>query len=173
LALLIFMRRGLTFSVGSVVGSVVGSSPAISADIYISTTEYAPFKPAQRAPSPWKKDANGKWRKDDSPPPSMGPRSLPASRADHACRLVLGNMALWDSMTGEDHAMLCGLPSPHGGLFAWLESQFHDHGPLAWSTLEVDMKGQTFAPLAHKLMAGKRPASTEVTTRWRGGKGGT
>jgi DNA primase len=127
------------------------SSP--STDIYLSTTQYPQFKTAQRAPSPWKKDVNGKWRKDDSPPPSMGPRSLPASRADHACRLVLGNMALWDSMTGEDHAMLCGLPSPHGGLFAWLESQFHDHGPLAWRTLQVDMQDQTFATLACKLMA--------------------
>ena len=126
---------------------------SLSADIYLSTTQYPQFKTAQRAPSPWKKDVNGKWRKDDSPPPSMGPRSLPASRADHACRLVLGNMALWDSMTGEDHAMLCGLPSPHGGLFAWLECQFHDHGPLAWRTLQVDMQDQTFATLACKLMA--------------------
>jgi DNA primase len=94
----------------------------------------------------------------------MGPRSLPASRADHACRLVLGNMALWDSLTGEDHAMLCALPSPHGSLFAWLESQFHDHGPLAWSTLEVDIKGQTFATLAHKLMATHLPVDPTTDT---------
>jgi len=133
-------------------------------DIYISSTEYGHYKPAQRAPSPWKKDAKGKWRKEDSPPPSMGPRSLPASRADHACRLVLGNMALWDSLTGEDHAMLCALPSPHGSLFAWLESQFHDHGPLAWSTLEVDIKGQTFATLAHKLMATHLPVDPTTDT---------
>ena len=137
---------------------------AQAADIYSSTTEFAHFKPAQRTPSPWKKDANGKWRKEDSPPPSMGPRSLPASRADHACRLVLGNMALWDSMTGEDHAMLRALPLPHGGLFAWLESQFHDHGPLAWSTLEVDIKGQNFAPLAHKLMATHLPVDPNTDT---------
>jgi len=133
-------------------------------DLYISSTEYGHYKPAQRAPSPWKKDAKGKWRKEDSPPPSMGPRSLPASRADHACRLVLGNMALWDSLTGEDHAMLCALPSPHGSLFAWLESQFHDHGPLAWSTLEVDIKGQTFATLAHKLMATHLPVDPTTDT---------
>jgi len=137
---------------------------AQAADIYSSATEFAHFRPAPRAPSPWKKDANGKWRKEDSPPLSMGPRSLPASRADHACRLVLGNMVLWDSMTGEDHAMLCALPSPHGGLFAWLESQFHDHGPLAWSTLEVDIKAQNFAPLAHKLMATHLPVDPTTDT---------
>jgi DNA primase len=87
----------------------------------------------------------------------MGPRSAPASRADHASRLVLGNMALWDSLTGEDHAMLCALPAPHGALFAWLESQFHDHGPLAWSALDAELQTQRFAALARKLMATHQP----------------
>ncbi len=126
-------------------------------DLYASSAELGRFQPAKRSPSPWKKDANGKWRKEDVPPPSMGPRSLPASRADHASRLVLGNMALWDSLTGEDHAMLCALPAPHGALFAWLESQFHDHGPLAWSALDVELQKQSFAALARKLMATHQP----------------
>jgi DNA primase len=126
-------------------------------DLYASSAELSRFKPAQRSPSPWKKDANGKWRKEDLPPPSMGPRSAPASRADHASRLVLGNMALWDTLTGEDHAMLCALPEPHGALFAWLESQFHDHGPLAWSALDAELQKQVFATLARKLMATHQP----------------
>ncbi len=126
-------------------------------DFYASSAETGRFQPAQRSPSPWKKDANGKWRKVDVPPPSMGPRSLPASRADHASRLVLGNMALWDSLTGEDHAMLCALPAPHGALFAWLESQYHDHGPLAWSALDGELSSQAFANLARKLMATQQP----------------
>jgi DNA primase len=126
-------------------------------DLYASSADLSRFKPAQRSPSPWKKDANGKWRKEDLPPPTMGPRSAPASRADHASRLVLGNMALWDSLTGEDHAMLCALPAPHGTLFAWLESQFHDHGPLAWSALDAELQTQRFAALARKLMATHQP----------------
>ena len=60
--------------------------------------------------------------------------------------------------------MLCALPAPHGGLFAWLESQFHGHGPLAWSTLEVDINGQIFAPLAHKLMATHLPVDPTTDT---------
>ena len=131
------------------------SAPA--ADGYASSTESTRFQAAKRSPSPWKKDANGKWRKDDTPPLPLGPRSLPASRADHASRLVLGNMALWDTLTGEDHAMLCALPAPHGALFAWLESQFHDHGPLAWSALNADLSNQAFAALARKLMATHQP----------------
>ena len=131
------------------------SAPA--ADGYAGSTESTRFQAAKRSPSPWKKDANGKWRKDDTPPLPLGPRSLPASRADHASRLVLGNMALWDTLTGEDHAMLCALPAPHGALFAWLESQFHDHGPLAWSALNADLSNQAFAALARKLMATHQP----------------
>ncbi len=131
------------------------SAPA--PDGYASSTESTRFQAAKRSPSPWKKDANGKWRKDDTPPLPMGPRSLPASRADHASRLVLVNMALWDTLTGEDHAMLCALPAPHGALFAWLESQFHDHGPLAWSALNADLSNQAFAALARKLMATHQP----------------
>jgi DNA primase len=126
-------------------------------DLYPSSAEPRRFQPAARSPSPWTKDANGKWRKEDLPPPSMGPRSPPASRADHASRLLLGNMALWDSLTGEDHAMLCALSAPHGALFAWLESQFHDHGPLAWSALDTELQTQSFAPLARKLMASHQP----------------
>jgi DNA primase len=134
-------------------------------DMYVSSSEFSSYKPIKKSSSPWKKDANGKWRKEETPPPSMGPRSLPASRADHACRLVLGNMALWDTMTGEDHAMLCALPAPHGALFAWLESQFHDHGPLAWSALQGELQGQAFAKLAHKLMSTHLPVdpTTDIT----------
>jgi DNA primase len=79
---------------------------------------------------------------------------LPASRADHAARLLLSNMAAWDGLSHEDHAMLCELPAPHGPLFVWLDSQFHDQGPLAWGALREDLQGQAFEPLALKLMAG-------------------
>ena len=78
---------------------------------------------------------------------------MPASRADHAARLLLGNMALWETLAGEDHAMLCALPAPHGPLFAWLESQFHEQGALGWSTLREHMQDQPFAGDATRWMA--------------------
>ncbi|MBM3387568.1 MAG: DNA primase, partial [Betaproteobacteria bacterium] len=92
-----------------------------------------------------------RWNKDAAPVPT-GPRTLPASRADHAARLLLSNMALWDTLSGEDQSMLCALPVPHGPLFAWMESQFHEHGPLAWSALRQDMQGQAFAGDAQRWM---------------------
>ena len=37
--------------------------------------------------------------------------------------------------------MLLGLPAPHGLLFAWLESQLHEHGPQSWAVLREGLRG--------------------------------
>jgi DNA primase len=126
----------------------------------------APADPAtaygHAAPRPWEKPfqkGNGKngrwserWKKDTGPTYPSGPRTQPASRADHAARLLLANMALWENLAGEDQAMLCALPAPHGPLFVWMESQFHEHGPLGWSALQSEMQGQPFAEDAARWM---------------------
>jgi DNA primase len=57
-------------------------------------------------------------------------------------------MSLWDSLASEDQAMLCALPDPHGPLFAWMESQFHEHGPLGASALLELMQEEPFAAAA-------------------------
>jgi DNA primase len=102
--------------------------------------------------TPGSKFGNSKYKREQ-PPVYTGPRTVPASRADHAARLLLGNMALWESLAGEDHAMLCALPAPHGPLFAWLESEFYEQGALGWSTLREHMQGQPFADDATRWMA--------------------
>ncbi len=102
--------------------------------------------------TPGSKFGNGKYKREQAPV-YTGPRTVPASRADHAARLLLGNMALWETLAGEDHAMLCALPAPHGPLFAWLESEFHEQGALGWSTLLEQMQGQPFAEDAARWMA--------------------
>jgi DNA primase len=85
--------------------------------------------------------------------PRLSRRALPASRADHAARLLLGNMQAWEVLSSEDHVMLCELPGPHGGLFIWLEAQLHEHGPQPWGALMEGLRNQEFEPLAVKLMA--------------------
>ncbi len=100
----------------------------------------------------------GKWQKShkiSSPYARFGQRARPASRADHAARLLLSNMAEWDTLSQEDHTMLCALPAPHGPLFVWLDHQFHDHGPLAWGALRDDLRGLDFEALALRLMGGQ------------------
>ena len=94
-----------------------------------------------------------RWKKDPTVDYTPGPRVRPASRADHAARLLLTNMALWETLGGEDQALLCALPAPHGALFVWLESQFHEHGPLGRSTL-----------LTH--LAQQDPELAEEVQRW-------
>ncbi|MFM7026253.1 MAG: DNA primase [Limnohabitans sp.] len=114
----------------------------------------------ERQDKPWQKGGmqggkadrgSGRWRKEAAPV-YTGPRTLPASRADHAARLLLSNMALWENLAGEDQAMLCALPAPHGPLFVWMESQFHEHGPLGWSALHEEMQGQPFDQEAARWM---------------------
>ena len=135
-----------------------------------SPSPHAPHTPAPEAyaghtakPTAWErpftKGAGNKsgrwserWKKDAAPAYPTGPRTTPASRPDHAARLLLANMALWEHLAGEDQAMLCALPAPHGPLFVWMESQFHEHGPLGWSALQTEMQEQPFASQAQRWM---------------------
>ncbi len=98
------------------------------------------------------------WAKTSSrspwPPTRPGLRAQPTSRADHAARLLLGQSHLWESLTDGNHAMLCELPMPHGGLFVWLEAQLHEHGPVNWTALRAELAGQAFETLALHLMSG-------------------
>jgi DNA primase len=101
---------------------------------------------------PWK----GSWKDKGNYGPSRtpsGPRSAPASRADHATRILLRHSSLWETLSGEDHALLCELPDPHGALLAWLEGQLHEHGPLAWGALRDALLGHVAEDLALRLMA--------------------
>ncbi len=81
-------------------------------------------------------------------------RSQPASRADHATRMLLGHSALWDTLSNEDHSLLCDLPEPHGPLLAWLEGQLHEHGALPWESLREALLGHPAEELALRLMSG-------------------
>ncbi len=113
----------------------------------------------------WQKDSNGKWRLvshgDNRGASDLGPRVQPASRADHAVRLILTNMALWDGLSAEDHSLLSHLPGQHGDIMRWIESQFLDHGPLAWGTLKAELQHLSFSSLADKLMGSHAPSQPE------------
>jgi DNA primase len=112
------------------------------------------------APVPQKNYRDVPWRKaagQYTPAASRarpGGRALPASRADHAARILLGHAALWDSLTPEDHHLLCALAAPHGPLLAWLEGQMHEHGALPWEVLREALRGHEGEALAARLMAG-------------------
>jgi DNA primase len=79
---------------------------------------------------------------------------VPASRADHAARLMLDQMAVLDSLSAEDQTMLRQLPAPHGPLFSWLESQHHELGSQPWAVLREGLRGTENEAYALQLMAG-------------------
>ncbi len=68
-------------------------------------------------------------------------RMLPASREDRVLRLLLTQPNHWDRLSPQEHALLCGLPQPHGALFAWLEAQLHEHGAQPWAALREGLRG--------------------------------
>jgi len=86
------------------------------------------------------------------PPP--GGRRLPTSRADVAARLLLSNPAEWPALSDELHALLCDQPGEHGALFAWIDSQSHEHGTQPWAALREGLRGQPFEALAMRVMTG-------------------
>jgi DNA primase len=85
---------------------------------------------------------------------SMFGNRVPASRADHAARLMLDQMVVLDSLSAEDQTMLRQLPAPHGPLFSWLESQHHELGPQPWAVLREGLRGTENETYALQVMSG-------------------
>ena len=100
------------------------------------------------------KGYKGKTFKNQASSSNLRGSRLPASRTDHAARLLLDNMATLESLSAEDHSLLCNLPTPHGALFSWLERQLHEHGPQPWVALREGLKGEAIEDYALNLMAG-------------------
>ncbi|MGI4778119.1 MAG: DNA primase [Janthinobacterium lividum] len=96
---------------------------------------------------------------------SSGSRSriLPPSRPDLAARRLLSRMVEWEALPHELHELLCGLPGEHGQLFAWLDSQLHEHGVQPWAALREGLRGQPFEALAQRVMTGPDGGPVEDT----------
>jgi len=75
-----------------------------------------------------------------SRPRRLTGRILPASREDRVLRALLTEPQAWDKLSPDEHALLSGLPAPHGPLFVWLESQLHEHGPQPWAALREGLR---------------------------------
>lgn len=117
------------------------------------------WSPGQGKRRKWEK---GSWSRDRQPAnrfeaASRGPRSAPATRTDQAARLLMAHMEFMEELSHEDFDALSRCTAPHGGLFAWLEAQFQEHGAQPWAVLRerlCDCLDADVAPLAEKLMTG-------------------
>ncbi len=131
-------------------------------------------------PSRWRSDASagavptyeagfGQWgtarQATRRRPSRLHARKAPTSRADHAARLLLSYPAYWNLMSGEEHALLCELPAPHGPLFIWLDGQLHDHGPMPWGALREGLREHECEALALQVMAGNQDTEQDESER--------
>jgi DNA primase len=99
-------------------------------------------------------ELQGQWVKPASSPTAAAPRRDPGRKPvphggfaatrraprrpeDRIVQLLLMQAAWWDRLTVEDHELLHALPSPHGKLIAWLESDLMEHGARPWAALRA------------------------------------
>ena len=68
-------------------------------------------------------------------------------------------MQLWETLSQEDHVMLCEQAEPHGPLFQWLDQQSHEQGSQPWAALREGLRGQDAEELALRLMGGAEALS--------------
>lgn len=80
--------------------------------------------------------------------PRTGIRRPPANRATRALQIVLSEPQAWERLSHDEHHLLCELPAPYGPLFAWLDSQHHDHGPQPWEELQRALQGHVHEAFA-------------------------
>lgn len=116
----------------------------------------------------WRKEGGGggerpAWRsggRREPPAPRTPLRGQPMNRATRALQILFTEPQAWDRLSNEEHHLLCALPAPHGELFAWLDSQHHDHGPQPWEELRQALAGHQHEQFALAELA-KVPAQTE------------
>ncbi|WP_210545444.1 DNA primase [Rhodoferax sp. PAMC 29310] len=114
--------------------------------------------------SDFRSDSGGysqKTRKKSEIQSRLGTGARPASRADHAARILLGDMAGLDLLSAEDHSMLSELPAPHGPLFMWLEADMLEHGPQPWVALREGLAGHESEELALRVMSDHESVTQE------------
>jgi len=103
--------------------------------------------------------------------PGNKPRATPRQRNgllgrnDRIARILLGNTQALEWLTHDDHNLLGQEAEPHGPMFAWLESQWHEHGPQPWAALREGLRNQPFEAECVQLMqADIQPQANETET---------
>lgn len=103
----------------------------------------------------WKRSNNkfGRFKEPRTPMPG-GPRIAPSTAPDQAIRILLSQMQFMERLDNDDLDTLVHQPAPHGPLFAWIESQFQEHGAQAWAVLQERIAATPHGALALQLMSG-------------------
>ena len=128
--------------------------------------EAAPMRSRRSAPAASYSGPSAPWPSNRASRSSRAPGRGWLGRADRVARIVLSTPQAWDWLTADDHQLLAHEPAPQGPLFAWLESQWLEHGPQPWAALREALRGQPFERLALDLHASgialERPDGAEA-----------
>jgi DNA primase len=72
-------------------------------------------------------------------------------------QIVLTDPTAWETLSQDDHQLLCELAPPHGPLFTWLDAQVHDHGAQPWDALRDALQGHQHEAFALAQVGGVLP----------------
>jgi DNA primase len=113
---------------------------------------------APRKEGSWRKEGGGRggWRSEERREdhrPRAPMRGQLMNRATRALQILFSHAEAWERLSHDEHHLLCELPAPHGALFAWLDSQHHDHGAQPWPALREALQGHVHEQFALSEMA--------------------
>lgn len=60
--------------------------------------------------------------------------------ANHAARILLSEIQLWEKLSDDEHDLLCHLPVPHGDLFVWISNLLNEEEPQPWEVLQETLQ---------------------------------
>ena len=82
------------------------------------------------------------WRRPEgyAAPVRRSVRTQPMNRGTRALQILFLMPQAWELLSHDEHHLLVEMPAPYGPLFAWLDSQHHDHGPQSWEALREACK---------------------------------
>lgn len=103
------------------------------------------------------------WRRPEvhPAPARRSLRTQPMNRGTRALQILFSVPQAWERLSHDEHHLLVEMPAPYGPLFAWLDSQHHDHGPQPWEALREALQGHAHAEFAVAEMA-KVPPEIEA-----------
>ena len=108
----------------------------------------------QRIASPGQ--SGGKPRETSAPRRSSSPVSMrrkAPTRQDRALQILFTDMAQWSALALPQQHMLMDLPTPHGRLFSWLDSQSQEHGVQPLAALREGLRGHEDEDMLMQLLA--------------------
>ena len=136
---------------------------SLANEVWTEEGAWQPMPPRAKPPrttKPWTPTKGRKWTPTDREDErlrtgavTLGGQAVPHNtRADFLARILLSHPQAPEWLTSEDLHLLAKQPEPLGGLFRWLDAQWHEHGAQTWAQLQAGLQDQPLADTANRLV---------------------